>query len=246
MNPLVTFGRFCHYLLTVLAGLPATLLRPWPVLVQLSRYAGGMAAIATTVGIALGVIVWLHVGELARLAPAGLLPSVLTVAVVSELGPVLIGLIAAGRLASGIAAELAAMRITEQVDALRLSGVSPVRRLALPRVAACVLLLPLLTVLADFAAVLGSFLAEAAAGDMSATLYVQYALDRLHPAEAVLATLKTCVFGLLIGVLATWHGLTCAGDTAAVGRAATDAVVQSTVTVLLIDVVLVRAIQLAT
>lgn len=240
-------GLFTAFGLRTAIELPVMLVRPRLLLVQLARFAAGSAGIIAIAGLSLGLVTWMHLGQvLGRFDVQSLLPSLLMVAVVLEFGPVAAGLVAAGRIASGLAAELAAMKTTEQMDALQCLGVSPYRRLIAPRVFGCCLVLPLLTILLDYTAFFGSFLAERVGGDLSWALYRQYALEHLRSTEALLATAKTLVFGVLVGLLACWSGVTAPPSTEAVGAAATKAVVWSTVAVLVSNVFLVRLIQLVT
>jgi phospholipid/cholesterol/gamma-HCH transport system permease protein len=242
-----TLGRFSFFALRVMSVVPGALLRPGPVMAQCVRFTGGSLVMVLVIGLSLGVVAWMHLGGvLRRFEIENLLPALLMLAVVVEFGPVSVGLIAAARLAAGIAAELAAMKVTEQLDALELMGVPVARRLLAPRVLACALVLPPLTVLMDYSALVGSFAAERLGGELTWTLYWRFAIDRLTPMEAILATAKTAVFGLLVGLLGCWHGVRAAASTDAVGSSATRAVVASTLSVLVGNVLLVRAIQLAT
>jgi phospholipid/cholesterol/gamma-HCH transport system permease protein len=191
-------------------------------------------------GLAVGAVVWLHGHRVtSRFEADGLLPGVLMLAVVSEFGPLAVGLIAATRLASGITAELGTMVATEQVDALRLLGVSPFRRLAQPRVIALVLALPPLTVAVDYAALAGGILGETLFGTLSPTGFLLRAAEPLEPVRVLLWSLKTPVFGIIAGLVACRHGLGCPPDAHAVGRAVTGSVMVATLGVLLADVALV-------
>lgn len=214
---------------------------------QCARFVVGMLPIVLIIGVSLGLVAWMHVGAiLHRFDSEQLLPTLLAVAVVLEFGPVSVGLLASSRLAAGLAAETAAMKATEQIDALRCLGVDPTFRLLAPRVAACVLVLPPLTVAIDYAAVCGSYAAEWLGGGLTWSLYYQYALEQLHLREAVLATGKTAIFGLLVGLVSCWYGMESESSTEAVGRASTRAVVAATLAVLISNVFMVRIIQLLT
>ena len=244
-NWVIAIGDGTGFALRTALQFPATLVRPSALCVQLVRIIKGMLPIVLLVGFALGIVTWMHVGKvLMRFESQTLLPSILMLTVVLEFGPLSIGMIAAGRLGSGIGAELAALEVTEQLDALDVMGVSPIRRLAAPRVLACILTLPALTVVVDYTALLGSFLAEAIAGDLSWRLYSEKALERLSAREAGLSTLKPMVFGFLVGIISCWQGMQAERSTEGVGRAATKSVVWSTVSVLIANVLLVRIIQI--
>ena len=135
------------------------------------------------------------------------------------------------------------MRITEQIDALEVLGQSPLRVLVGPRVLACMLTLPLLTILIGFLAIGGSYLAEAVGGTMTATRYREECLHDLTLAKVIPANLKTTVFGYLVGVTGCFFGMRATGGTEGVGHAATRGVVVSTFLVLIANVILVRVIQ---
>lgn len=183
-------------------------------------------------------------GVLSRTVGAtDLLPTVLAAAVLLELAPVGAGLIVAARTGASLAAELAAMRVGEQVDALELLGISPMRRLVGPRVLACVLATPLLHVLVAGVALGSGFIAESVAGPTTWLRYQTAVLQELRLAEVVPAGLKTLVFGALVGVTGCFVGLTARGGSEGVGKAATDSVVACSLLVLAADVLLVGMIQ---
>jgi phospholipid/cholesterol/gamma-HCH transport system permease protein len=230
-----------------IAHLPGTLVRPGLWGAHLYRALVGALPVALVAGTALGLVAWLQLRNLlAQFQSVELLPSALALAVVWEFGPVAAGLIAAGRLGAGLGAELGAMRISEQLDAAATLGVPIVPRVIAPRVLACVLALPLVTIFVDYVAVLASYAAEAAGGTMTWTEYRRACLEFLKLRDVIPATLKTLVFGFLVGFYGCLCGLNAEGGTEGVGTAATRAVVSATLAVLLADVVLVRLIQLLT
>ena len=245
LDVLARFGEWAHFGVRAVtsAGLaltnPPLWLRPfYTVLV------GGLP-LAAVLGLALGAVTWMHTrGVLERTAGATeLLPTVLAAAVLLELAPVGAGLIVAARTGASLGAELASMRVGEQVDALELLGVSPVRRLVGPRVLACVLAVPLLHVLVAALALGSGFLAEATAGQTTWLKYQAAVLAELRLNEVVSAGLKTLAFGALVGVTGCFVGLTAGGGSEGVGRAATDSVVVCSLLVLAADVLLVGLIR---
>jgi phospholipid/cholesterol/gamma-HCH transport system permease protein len=205
---------------------------------------GGLP-LAVVLGLALGAVIWMHTrGVLARTVGAtDLLATVLAAAVLLELAPLGAGLILAARTGASLAAELAAMRVGEQLDALELLGVSPLRRLVGPRVLACVLAAPLLHVLIASVALGSGFVAESTAGPSSWLRYRTAVLQELRLADVVPAGLKTLVFGALVGTTGCYVGLTARGGSEGVGRAATDGVVACSLLVLAADVLLVGLIR---
>ncbi|MGL6097858.1 MAG: MlaE family ABC transporter permease, partial [Fimbriiglobus sp.] len=206
---------------------------------------GGLP-LAVVTGFALGVVIWMHTrGVLDRTAGAvELLPTFLAAAVLLELAPVGAGLIVAARTGASLGAELASMRVGEQVDALELLGVSPVRRLVGPRVLACVLAVPVLHVLISALALGSGFVAESVVGHTTWLKYQRAVLDQLYLHEVVPAGLKTLVFGGLIGVTGCFVGLTAGGGSEGVGKATTDSVVVCCLLVLAADVLMVGLLQM--
>ncbi len=164
-------------------------------------------------------------------------------ALVSQLAPVLVGLMLAGRVGSAIAAEIGAMKVTEQLDALRVMGVDPISYLVVPRVCACVLLLPALTAVGALA---GVWAAERLALDVWAIDPAAYRAQIDHfvdPWEVVTGLLKTLVFGAIIALVACRKGLRTEGGSAAVGTACTEGVVGASLLILLSNFVLTLMLQ---
>jgi phospholipid/cholesterol/gamma-HCH transport system permease protein len=244
-------GRYSHFLLRAMLAVPAALLQPRELLAQVHQVLLGALPLCMVAGVAVGAVVWMHLrGVLEQVAGHGAvqyLPQALALAVVLEFAPIAAGLIVAGRSGASIGAELGAMRLTEQIDALEILGLSPMRVLVAPRVLACILALPLLTLFIDYLAIFSGFVAETvSSGGLSSTQYRNAVLSALTLRQAVPATLKTVVFGLLTGATGCYYGMNAAGGTEGVGRAATRSVVVSIFLVLIADVVLVRLVQVAT
>jgi phospholipid/cholesterol/gamma-HCH transport system permease protein len=244
-------GQLTHFGLRALAALPSALRRPRDLLCQLHNVLVGSLPLGTVAGLAVGAVVWIHLrGTVRDLAGEGavqLLPQALALAVALEFAPLSAGLIVAGRTGASLGAELGAMRLTEQIDALEALGESPLRILVAPRVLACALALPPLTVIIAYLAILSGFLAETIGGG---TLNWSTFQDQcrsalaLHPGQVIASVLRTVVFGYLVGVMGCRAGMGATGGTEGVGRAATTAVVGSIFLVLVSNVLLVQAIQL--
>jgi phospholipid/cholesterol/gamma-HCH transport system permease protein len=225
--------------------MPLGLRRPRELARQLAEVLLGALPLGMVAGLALGAVIWLHLHRvLERFGAAQYLPQAVALAVVLEFAPTGAGLIVAGRSGASLGAELGSMRLTEQIDALELLGLSPLHLLVGPRVLACMLTLPLLTVFIDYFALGGSYAAEALGGAMSWAQYRQEALRGLRLEDVIPATLKTVAFGYLIGVTGCYFGMGAHGGTEGVGRAATRGVVVSTLLVLASNVLLVRVIQM--
>lgn len=251
--PLLAFleslGQQTHFAFRALGSLPyAVARRPGAVLVQLSQIFLGALPLALAGGLAVGAVIWMH-GRNPLKAVGGpeavsVLPQALALVVMLELAPIVAGLIAAGRTGASLGAELGSMRQTEQLDALEMLGMSPLRELVGPRVLACMIALPLLTIFIATAAMGAGLLAELTAGSMSVTQYQVAILKPLHLREVVTSLLKTVAFGYLIGVTGCFAGMRAEGGTEGVGRAATRGVVVSIFMVLVADVFLVMATQM--
>ena len=194
-------------------------------------------------GMAVGVVLSMHTrASLERFGAESMIPAGLAMALVRETGPLTAGLLLSGRLGAGIGAELGAMRVTEQIDALEASAVDSFRYLVVTRVIACVIALPILTTLMNFAGMVGGFLAETTATGMSLSLYFNRAFSLIDMSDYVPATLKTMVFGFIIATTSSYLGFTTESGTEGVGRASTRAVVLSSILIIVSNVLLVRLI----
>jgi phospholipid/cholesterol/gamma-HCH transport system permease protein len=171
VEPLARFGRFVDFSARAVAAMPAALAwRSGESVRQFERVSWGSLPIVVVAGVCIGLVTWLQTHRLLeRYGAEATLPSILTVAVMVETGPMLAGLLVAGRMGAGLAAELGSMVLTEEIDAREVLGAHPLPTLVAPRALACALALPLLTVAMDLAAVLGGLLAEQTAGSLSAT-----------------------------------------------------------------------------
>lgn len=203
--------------------------------------------LAIVAGSAIGTVVWIHVREtLVRVAGPGAamyLPQGLALAVVVELAPLSAGLMAAGRSGASVAAELAAMRVSEQLDALGVLGKEPARALVAPRMVALMVALPLLTGVIALAALVSADLMESLSGGLTSTRFWEEAWRVVRLRDLLPSLSKTVVFGWLVALLACHQGIHAGEGTEGVGRAATSGVVSGIVAVLLSNVVLVKLIQ---
>jgi phospholipid/cholesterol/gamma-HCH transport system permease protein len=194
-------------------------------------------------GLAVGVVLSMHTrASLERFGAEAMIPAGLAIALVRETGPLTAGLLLSGRIGAGIGAELGAMRVTEQIDALEASAVDAFRYLVVTRVVACVIALPLLTTIMNFAGMLGGFIAETTATGMSLALYFNRAFTLVEMADYIPATLKTMVFGFIIATVSSYLGFNTRSGTEGVGRASTMSVVLSSILIIVSNVLLVRLI----
>jgi phospholipid/cholesterol/gamma-HCH transport system permease protein len=194
-------------------------------------------------GLAVGVVLSMHTrASLERFGAEAMIPAGLAIALVRETGPLTAALLLSGRIGAGIGAELGAMRVTEQIDALEASAVDAFRYLVVTRVVACVIALPVLTTIMNFAGMLGGFIAETTATGMSLELYFTRAFTLVDITDYVPATLKTMVFGFIIATVSSYLGFNTSSGTEGVGRASTLSVVLSSILIIVTNVLLVRMI----
>ena len=245
LDALERLGRFVDFSLRAAWAIPGALVfRPLTCVAQFERVAWGSLPLAVAAGLSVGLVTWLQMGRLLiAFGVQDTLPSVLAAAVLVETGPILASLLVAGRLGAGLAAELGSMVLTEELDAREALGAPTIASLVAPRVIACALAVPLLTVILDASALAGGLMAELAAGSLTARGYGARSLDFLWLRDVVPSTLKTAIFGLVVGLVGCWTGLDADRSTEAVGRAATQGVVRSMLAVFAANLLLVPLLQ---
>jgi phospholipid/cholesterol/gamma-HCH transport system permease protein len=195
-------------------------------------------------GAATGVVLSLQTRDtLARFGAKSMLPAVIIFSIVKESGPVITGLIVSGRVGAGIGAELGSMKVTEQIDAMEASAVDPYKYLVATRVLACVAMLPLLTLAADFSGILMGWVSNTLVEPISLRLFIDTGTKGIAFSDFLPPIFKTAVYGLIIGIVSCFQGMRTQGGTEGVGRSTTSAVVLSSLCLILADVVLVRLIQ---
>jgi phospholipid/cholesterol/gamma-HCH transport system permease protein len=210
---------------------------------QLDEIGSKSLPLVALAGSAIGVVLAMQARQsLTQFGAKSLFPSAIVYSVVQEMGPIITGLVVSGRVGAGIGAELASMKVSEQIDALEVSAVSPYRFLAAPRILACILMMPLLTVAADFCALLMGWFANALVEPMSLHRFMESGFNGATLSTFLPPTLKTAVFGLIVGLISCFQGMTTTGGAEGVGRAATKSVVLASLFVILADVVLVKFI----
>ncbi len=227
------------YCLLVHRSLANLLTPPWywiDTLAQMDNIGVGSLPIVLTTGFFIGVVLVLQTAaQFQRFGETALTGDAVALALVRELGPTITALLVAGRNASGIASELGSMVVTEQVDAMRALGTDPSRKLVTPRVVATVLMLPLLTAVADFVGLIGGFLVSYFQLRLSPSEFWHRAINALDFGDLVQGISKPVVFGLILATVGCYQGLKVRGGTQGVGRATTTAVVVASVTVIVAD-----------
>ena len=216
----------------------------WRELIRQLDEIGSMSLpLVALAGAAIGAVLSMETREsMTRFGAKSLLPTAIVYTVIQEMGPVITGLVVSGRVGAGIGAELASMKVTEQIDAIEASAINPYRLLAATRILACILMLPLLTVAADAAGLLMGWLAQTLAEPISLHQFIDRGFNGATLHDFLPPTFKTAVFGLIIGLIACFQGMRTRGGAEGVGRAATNSVVLASLFVILADVVLVKII----
>jgi len=210
---------------------------------QLDEIGSKSLPLVALAGAATGVVLSLEARySLTRFGAKSLLPAAIVFSVIHETGPIITGLVVSGRVGAGIGAELASMKVTEQIDAIEASAVNPYRLLAATRILACVLMLPLLTLAADLCGVVMGWVAQAMVEPLSLHQFINSGFKGAAFNDFLPPTFKTAVFGLIIGLIACFQGMRTQGGAEGVGRAATSSVVLASLFVILADVVLVKFI----
>ena len=198
-------------------------------------------------GFILGLVLTLQSGPtLAKFGAESMLPGMVSLSIIREIGPVIVALIVAGKVGSGIGAELASMRVTEQLDAMEVSGTNPISFVVTTRVLAVSLMLPLLVLYADALSIVGSFISASTQYNISLETYFHKAFDVIHYKDLFPTTIKTFFFGLAIGIIGSYQGYFAKRGTEGVGEAANSAVVKSSISIFIIDLIVVNITQLLT
>ena len=201
----------------------------------------GSLPIVLLTGAFIGAVMVLQTAsQFERFGETSLTGDIVALALVRELGPTITGLLVAGRNASGMASELGSMQVTEQIDAMRAMGTDPTRKLVAPRVLATICVLPLLTAMADFVGLTGGFLVSYFTLRIGAVEFWTRALNALEFSDLMQGMAKPVVFGFLLAVVGCYKGMTVRGGTQGVGRATTEAVVISSVLILVSDFFLTK------
>ncbi len=213
------------------------------ILIQMDLIGVGSLAVIVLTGFFTGAVLTLQTSKtLSTFGAIGFTGQLVAVSLVRELGPVLASLMVAGRVGSGIASELGSMLVTEQINAMRALGTDPIKKLVVPRVLATTTMLPILTVVADAVGVMGGLFIAVFVLHISSNLYLNSAWDALDYMDVVGGLLKPLVFGATVSLVGCYCGLRTHGGTQGVGRSTTQAVVASSILILVFNLILTRII----
>lgn len=196
-------------------------------------------------GFAIGLVMAMQtIGVLTRFGAVYYVASVVGLSMVRELGPVFTAIMVAGRAGSGIAAELGSMKVTYQIDALRVMAINPIKYLVAPRLWAAMIMLPLLTILADLLGIFGGFLIGTTQGGINAEFYYNVTIKYIGFKDLLPGLLKTIPFGFIVAGVASYEGFHTRGGTEGVGISTTTSVVVSSLCILISDVFLTKGVML--
>ncbi len=199
--------------------------------------------LVTVTGFIMGLVLTIQSRPtLARFGAEAWLPGMVAVSLIREIGPVITALICAGKVGSGIGAELASMKVTEQIDAMEVSGTNPFKYLVVTRVLAAMFMIPILVIFADGIGLCGSFIGVNIMDQVGLRLYFSKAIESLDFVDVFPAFIKTFFFGFAIGIISCYKGYTTTKGTEGVGLAANSAVVLCSLCIFIIDMI---AVQLA-
>ena len=168
------------------------------------------------------------------------LPSMVSLSLIREIAPVVTALICAGKIASGIGAELGSMKVTEQIDAMEVSAINPYKYLVVSRILATTFMVPILVIFADFVGIYGGFIGFNVHGSMSLFRYFSEVVESLEFLDVIPAVIKTFFFGFFIGLIGCYKGFNASSGTASVGIAANEAVVAASLSIFIIDMLAVQ------
>jgi phospholipid/cholesterol/gamma-HCH transport system permease protein len=214
---------------------------PRELVFQMDYIGAGSVPIILLTGLFTGMVLALQSSVQLKLFGSSMyVGKLVALSMIKELGPVLSALMVAGRVGSGIAAELGAMVDTEQIDAIKVEGSDPIKKLVVPRMLACVMMLPLLTVVSDTVGVLGGFFIAVTQLQIDPTFYWSSVFDTIKYSDIAVGMLKPCFFGFIIAMVGSYMGLNTSGGTAGVGRSTTESVVHSSIIILVTDFFLTK------
>lgn len=218
--------------------------RPWEgreLLRQMDEVGTRSFLLTGVTGLAIGgVLAMQSRGTLVQFGAEAMLPNMLALSIIKEIGPVMTALVLAGRLGAGIGAEIGSMRVTEQIDAIEVMALRPLNYLVVTRVLACIIMFPVLTIWTDALGLFGGYLEGSLAAQTDPRVFLDTAFTSLRFSDVVVDTMKTAIFGGIVGLVSCFLGFNVRGGTRAVGQAAMQSVVASSVLIILADVFVVR------
>jgi phospholipid/cholesterol/gamma-HCH transport system permease protein len=211
------------------------------IFIQMDIIGVGSLPIIILTGFFSGVVITMQMSRaLATYGATGQIGQIVAITLVRELGPVLSSLLVAGRNASGIASELGSMKVTEQIDAMRALGTDPIQKLVTPRLIATAVVLPMLTIIADFVGLVGGYLIAHLTLNITTSQYWNTAWQALDWSDVAQGVMKPFIFAIVIALVGCFYGMRTSGGTQGVGRATTQAVVVASVWIFILTAFITR------
>lgn len=197
--------------------------------------------LVTITGFIMGLVLTLQSRPtLAKFGAESWLPGMVALSLIREIAPVITALICAGKVSSGIGAELGSMKVTEQIDAMEVAAINPFKYLVVTRILATTIMIPVLVIFADGIGIFGGYIGINIHSNVNLTRYISQVFESLTFLDIIPATIKTFFFGFFIGMIGCYKGFTAANGTESVGKAANSAVVTASLTIFIIDMLAVQ------
>ncbi|WP_291132326.1 MlaE family ABC transporter permease [Flavobacterium sp. UBA7682] len=197
--------------------------------------------LVTITGFIMGLVLTIQSRPaMAKFGAESWIPGMVSLSLIREIAPVITALICAGRISSGIGAELGSMKVTEQIDAMEVSAINPYRYLVVTRTTATTLMIPILVMYADLIGIMGGYIGVNMHSEVNITRYFSEVFESLEYVDLLPATIKTFFFGFFIGIIGCYEGFNASSGTESVGKAANSAVVSASLTIFIIDMIAVQ------
>jgi phospholipid/cholesterol/gamma-HCH transport system permease protein len=233
------FGDFCRFCGRTFGWIPVSLSRKQnynPILAEFFEVGTRSIPVVMITGAFVGAVLAVQtVSQFKAIGMIDRMGTIVNLSVLRELGPILAGIMLAGRVGGGLTAELGTMRVTEQIDALRAMGTDPIRVLVVPRFIACVVLIPILAMYASFTGILGGYVISVHLYGASSAVFWTNAADTVFIYDIFYGPIKCAFFGAVMALICCYKGFHCAPGAAGVGRACTESFVASCMTILGMD-----------
>ncbi|MEE9403998.1 MAG: ABC transporter permease [Algisphaera sp.] len=227
------FSRFCGATALWSVRRASGYSRAYLLMPQLYSIGVRSIPVVMLVGMFVGAVIGIETyAQFEAIGQESRLGGVIALSVVKQIGPVLAAMMIAGRVGGAVSAEVGTMRVTEQLDALRVMGTDPIQHLVVPRVMACIIMLPLLTVFSNVLGIFGGYLVVALFHGVDRVDYWEFSAQLVTSWDVLTGLFKAVVFGLLIGLIACYKGFHCEGGAAGVGKAATEAFVYAFISII--------------
>ncbi|SEI40439.1 MlaE family ABC transporter permease [Flavobacterium terrigena] len=201
--------------------------------------------LVTITGFIMGLVLTIQSRPaMAKFGAESWIPGMVSLSLIREIAPVITALICAGRISSGIGAELGSMKVTEQIDAMEVSAINPYRYLVVTRTLATTLMIPILVIYADLIGIIGGYVGVNMHNEVNISRFFSQVFESLEYVDVLPATIKTFFFGFFIGIIGCYEGFNASSGTESVGKAANSAVVSASLTIFIIDMIAVQVTDL--